>query len=178
MKQSGDPLHLAIGGEGFFRVVNAAGTELYTRAGDFHRDAAGNLVNAKGYTLQPAVTIPEDIVDVYIDSAGHIWGRAEGEADVVELGVIQIALFASQDGLQNVGENAFIPTPASGPAQMGDASTEGRGTLMSGFLEESNVDLANEMTDILRSQRAYSLSLRALHTADEIFRLANELPRV
>lgn len=177
LTRTDDPHSLAISGDGFFQVTNPAGTILYTRAGDFHRDLSGNLVTADGYRLQPAITIPDDIAEIYVDPGGRILGRADGATDVQELGVIQLALFANPDGLENVGKHAFTATAASGPAQLGAASAAGRGAILSGYLEGSNVDLSQEMTEILRSQRAYSMSLRSLHVADEIFRLANEMPR-
>lgn len=171
------PSHLTINGDGFFQVADPAGRTLYTRAGDFHRDADGRLVNANGHWLQPNVAIPADVTEIYIDSSGRIFGRANGQAAPQEYGVIQVAIFPNPDGLENVGGNAFIATEASGDAGVGIAGIEGRGALISGYLEGSNVDLSREMTELLRSQRAYSLGLRSLHVADEIFRLANEMPR-
>ncbi|MEZ4639868.1 MAG: flagellar hook-basal body complex protein [Caldilineaceae bacterium] len=117
LNQTGDPHNMAITGDGFFQVTNPAGTVLYTRAGDFHRDLAGNLVTADGYRLQPVAAIPDDIAEIYIDPSGRILGRAAGQTNVQELGVIQLALFENPDGLENVGKNAFVPTVASGPAQ-------------------------------------------------------------
>lgn len=178
LQQTNDPLHLAIMGKGFFPLQASDGTLLYTRAGDFLRDAGGQLVNRAGHRLQPAVEIPEGVVDLYIDPQGRIMGRtAEEGAEAMEIGQIQIALFANPDGLQNVGENAFVSTEASGKAQLEAPSAQGRGTLLSGYLEGSNVDLGHEMVEMLRTHRSYSLSLKALRTADELFRLANELPR-
>jgi flagellar basal-body rod protein FlgG len=175
--QTDDPHNLAINGDGFFQVTNPAGDILYTRAGDFHRDLAGNLVTTDGYRLQPAVAIPDAITEIYIDPSGRILGREVGNAQAQELGVIQLALFENPNGLENVGKHAFVATAASGPAQLGEATFGGRGALLSGYLEGSNVDLSQEMTELLRSQRAYSMSLRSLHVADELFRMANEMPR-
>jgi flagellar basal-body rod protein FlgG len=177
LQQTNDPLHLAINGDGFFQVVDPAGRTLYTRSGDFHRDAEGRLVNANGYRLQPDVVIGEDVAEIYIDSAGRIFGRVVGQADVAQIEAVQVAIFPNPDGLENVGSNAFIEAEASGAAIVGIAGIDGRGSLSSGYLEGSNVDLSREMTELLRSQRAYSLSLRSLHVADEIFRRANEMPR-
>lgn len=177
LQQTNDPAHLAINGDGFFQVADPAGRTLYTRAGDFHRDADGRLSNANGYRLQPDVAIPAEVAEIYIDGGGRIFGRVNGEADVTQLGTIQVAIFPNPDGLENVGGNAFLATPASGDAVVGVAGVDGRGALISGCLEGSNVDLSREMTELLRSQRAYSLGLRSLHVADEIFRLANEMPR-
>ncbi len=177
LTQTNNPYDLAVSGDGFFQVTNPAGTVLYTRAGNFHRDTAGNLVSVDGYRLQPVVAIPEEISEVYIDPSGRLLGHTPGETAVQELGVIQLALFANPDGLENVGNHAFTATAASGPAELGEANVGGRGSMISGYLEESNVDLSQEMTELLRSQRAYSMSLRSLHVADEIWRLANEMPR-
>ncbi len=177
LQQTNNQHHLAINGDGFFQLTDPAGQQLYTRAGDFQRDAEGRLVNSQGYRLQPQVTVPANVGEIYIDPAGQVFGRADGEAKPALFGQIQLAIFANPDGLESVGDSALIATEASGAAQIANASQGGRGNLMAGYLENSNVDLANEMTELLRSQRAYSLGLRSLHIADEIFRMANEMPR-
>ncbi|RMH46835.1 MAG: flagellar hook-basal body complex protein [Gammaproteobacteria bacterium] len=177
LERTNQPFNLAINGDGFFQITDREGRVLYTRAGDFQRDAQGRLVNSEGFFLNPQIEIPENVVETYIDSEGRVLGlMADPEEPPQELGVIQLASFANPDGLLNVGHNSFEATLASGPAQLGQPGTEGRGLLLNGFLERSNVDLGQEMVSMLRTQKAYSLSLRALGVADQIFKLANEMP--
>lgn len=177
LEHSSRPFHVAISGEGFFQVTDAAGELRYTRTGDFQRDAAGRLVNSQGQVLTPAIAIPADVTESYIDGNGRVWGRPAGGDEPQLYGTVQIATFANVDGLVNVGENGFVPGPASGAAQLGPAGEGGRGALLNGFLESSNVDLGREMVALLRTQRTYSLSLRALNLADQMHGMANELPR-
>lgn len=178
LERTESPFHLAINGEGFFQVTDQTGQLRYTRAGDFQRDADGNLVNSQGYFLTPAIAIPQEISETYIDANGRVLGRAPGNnGEAQEFGVVQIATFANVDGLVHVGQNAFVPGDASGPAEVGPAGEGGRGALLNGFIESSNVDLSREMVTLLRTQRTYSLSLRALSMADQMHGMANELPR-
>lgn len=178
LQRTEGPFHLAISGEGFFQVTDAAGQLRYTRAGDFQRDGDGNLVNSQGYALSPAIAIPEAITETYIDANGQVLGRTPGADEEPQvLGTVQIASFANVDGLVNVGQNTFVPGPNSGAAEMGAAGEGGRGILLNGFTESSNVDLSREMVTLLRTQRTYSLSLRALNLADQMYGMANELPR-
>ncbi|MBX3052704.1 MAG: flagellar hook basal-body protein [Caldilineaceae bacterium] len=178
MQRTEQPFHMAISGDGFFQVVNGDGQVRYTRAGDFRQDADGRLVNSEGHYLTPAITIPADVSETYVDASGRVLGRpAQAGDEPLLLGTIEIAQFDNPDGLINGGQNGFIANDVSGQAQLGAPGEEGRGILLSGFLENSNVDLGREMVTMLRTQRTYSLSLRALNLADQIHGMANELPR-
>ncbi len=177
LQESSGEFHLAIAGEGFFQFQSPNGEIVYSRAGDLQKDANGDLVNSTGYRLLPPVQIPPDTVNTYIDKRGTVWIQREGDETPEALGTIQIALFPNPDGLENVGENYFVPTDASGDAILEDAGVEGRGTLLQGYLEGSNVDLGEQLVETLRAQRAYSLSLRSLYIADEMYRMVNDLQR-
>lgn len=176
VQQTGQPFHLAIHGTGFFQVRGADGQLYYTRAGDFSLDAEGNLVNGQGQYLEPPIQIPEDVRETFVDRLGRVWG-ATVEGETVALGTIQLARFPNPEGLLSVGDNNFAATPASGPAELAPPGQEGRGVLLGGFLEQSNVDLGQTMVTLLRTQRVYSLNLRALRVADEMHRIANEMVR-
>jgi flagellar basal-body rod protein FlgG len=177
LEETGHASHMAIAGDGFFQVSLPDGTLAYTRAGDFRRDAAGEWVTASGARLAPPVVIPEDVIDVYVDPRGQILGRAAGEDELAPIGQVEIATFPNADGLARIGDTLFAATPASGPADLGLPGEAGRGTLFSGYVEGSNVDLGSQMVDLMRAQRNYSLNLRALRTADEMYRLANDISR-
>lgn len=178
LQSTGEPFHMAISGDGFFQVTDDAGQLRYTRTGDFARDADGRLVNREGQFLAPPITVPEEITETYVDANGQVWGRTAEEAGAPALlGTVEIAYFVNEDGLVNVGQNSFVPGAASGPAELGAPGQGGRGVLINSFLENSNVDLGREMVTLLRTQRTYSLSLRALSMADKLHGMANELPR-
>jgi flagellar basal-body rod protein FlgG len=176
----GDPLHAAIRGEGFFIMRLADGSAAYTRDGSFTRDQLGRLVTSNGDVVLPETHIPADAVDIRIDSGGLIFGRVADEAGEqveVQLGEIQLARFTNPDGLVAVGQSLFLASDASGPAQVGYPGDPGYGAIAGGAIESSNVELANEFTNLLIGQRAYSLSARALQTMDEMLSMANNLRR-
>jgi flagellar basal-body rod protein FlgG len=175
LEQSDSNLHLAIMGEGFFQLQTPSGKLVYTRAGDFQQDASGRIVNSAGLRLSPDLSLPSDVTDVYADTTGRIWGRQAGSDTPQVFARIQLALFSNPDGLENAGQNLFLPTPASGEAIVGNPGTAGLGTIVSGFLENSNVDLGSQLVDMMRAQHSYSLSLRSLYSADEMYRIINDL---
>lgn len=178
--QDGDPLHLAIQGEGFFVVRTADGGAAYTRDGAFSRDALGRLVTAAGDVVLPETRIPADARDIRVTGDGLVFARlgTEGGDDVeVQVGEVQLARFTNPGGLASAGGNVYLATENSGPALVGYPGDQGYGTVASGGLEGSNVDTAQQMTQMIMSQRAYGFNARALQTIDEMMSLANNLRR-
>lgn len=176
----GEPLHAAIQGEGFFVVRTADGGAAYTRDGGFERDQVGRLVTKNGDVVLPETRIPPDAREVRIDQDGLIYARLAaptGEDVEVQLGEIQLARFTNAQGLAAVGGNVYLATEASGPALVGYPGDEGYGAIAGGAVEGSNVDVGEQMTTMLMSQRAYALNARALQTLDEMLGLANNLRR-
>jgi flagellar basal-body rod protein FlgG len=176
----GNPLHAAIQGEGFFVVGLADGSAGYTRDGSFTRDQLGRLVTANGDVVLPETRIPAEAREVRIDASGIVYGRIGdqlgGEAEV-QIGEIQLARFTNPEGLVAVGGNVFLASEASGPALVGYPGQDGYGTILGGAIEGSNVEVAEEFTNLLIGQRAYAFSARALQTMDEMLSLANNLRR-
>jgi flagellar basal-body rod protein FlgG len=178
--QDNDPLHMAIQGEGFFVVGTADGGAAYTRDGSFSRDALGRLVTKTGDVVLPETRIPADARDFRVDGQGIIYARlgAEDGSEVeVQLGEVQLARFTNPQGLVSVGNNVFLASENSGPALVGYPGDEGYGTIMAGAIEGSNVDTAEQMTQMIMGQRAYAFNARALQTIDEMLNLANNLRR-
>lgn len=171
--QTESPFDLAIVGEGYFRVLLPDGREGYTRDGSFRRDGDGNLVTSQGYR----VIFPE------LPAGGEysISTAPDGQVTVTEgeeiflAGEISLAYFNNVNGLEQLGENLFVATPAAGQAVI--SSPRNDTTLMQGYLESSNVDLAEEMVQLMISQRSFELSSRALRTADEMWGIANQMRR-
>ncbi|MCL4533659.1 MAG: flagellar basal-body rod protein FlgG [Bacteroidetes bacterium] len=172
-RETGNVWDLTIAGDGFFQVSLADGRTAYTRDGSFQVDAQGQLVTADGSLVTPPVTIPQGAQDVEIDGAGTVRAKVDGK--LTELGAVNVATFPNPAGLLAVGHNLFVPSDASGEAQAGAGGTEGRGQLMSGVLEGSNVDFAEETTKMIEAQRAYQLSIKLVQTADEMLGLANNI---
>lgn len=172
---TGDPLDLAIDGPGFFRVRHSDGRWAYTRDGTFRRDRDGRLVTASGMYVDTDVQFAPEDTDVFVSTDGSVWARSAG-GELVQRGSISLYRFPNPEGLEAVGENVFVETPASGAGQAG-APGPGFGNLVAGAHEGSNVELSQEMVQMLLAQRSYSLSLRVLQALDDMQRQANDLAR-
>ncbi len=166
---------LAIEGEGFFQVQQGDGTLAYTRDGTFRLDGEGRVVDADGHLFEPEITVPPDAEEIMIATNGEVMVRRTGETEPEVLATINLARFTNPSGLESIGQNLFIPTDASGAATVAQAGSEDYGIVMSYALEQSNVDLSNEVVDMISAQRAYSLMARALRTTDEMIGLAVQL---
>lgn len=174
LRQSDNPLDLAIEGSGFFQVTRPAGDVAYTRAGNLKVDAQGQLVNVDGYPLEPSIQIPIDATSVGISPDGTVSVTQPGQTVATEVGRIQIANFANVGGLQAMGRSLFSATAASGQAIISTPGQDGLGTIASGFLEGANVEIVNEMIDLISSQRAYEINQKVITAADEMLRKTTE----
>jgi flagellar basal-body rod protein FlgG len=174
LQQTGNPLDLAIEGNGFFQVTRPNGEIAYTRAGNLKADAEGRLVTVDGDPIEPAITIPTDATAITISPQGVVSVVTAGQTAAQEVGQLQLAGFANPAGLQALGRSLFVPSNASGEPVIASPGEEGLGTLSQGFLEGSNVTVVNEMIDLIASQRAYEINHRVIQAADEMLRKASE----
>jgi flagellar basal-body rod protein FlgG len=176
LTQTNNPLDLAIQGNGFFQILQPNGTIAYTRAGQFQLDQNGNLVTANGNLLQPQVTIPANAQTVTIATDGTISYTLPGQTAAQRAGQIQLALFQNPAGLNSIGNSLYMPTDASGNPQIAaPGSSEGLGTLMQGYTEQSNVDVVDEFVNLIQSQRAYEANSKVVKAADEMYQQVNQL---
>ena len=171
------PLDMVIEGQGFFQIVQSNGQIAYTRSGNFHLNREGSLVTPDGDLLDPQITIPSDNIGITIGSDGTVSVIQAGQTQPQKVGQIEIAMFQNPAGLQSVGKNLFLPTQASGDAITGTPGEEGLGTLLSGYVEQSNVSVVEEMVNMIVSQRAYEANSKVIRTADEMFSQANNIVR-
>lgn len=170
LQTTGRPLDLAISGDGFFVLEDDANGQVYTRAGNFYIDSDGYIVNADGLYLisdEGRIQIPKDAKNISIGSDGTV-SYVEGDGDLQTAGKIQLAKFSNNDGLEKVGDNLFRPTDNSGDPQIGDVGDNGTGKIVAGTLEMSNVDLAEEFTEMIVAQRGFQANTRIITTSDEI----------
>ena len=169
-------LDVAIDGDGFFEVLRPDGTMGYTRNGTFSRSATGLMTSQAGYVLQPEISIPDGASQITISQDGLMTAMLPGESAITELGQITIATFANPRGLTPIGENFFLSTAASGPANTGVPFTEGRGKLVQGNLEASNVNVVQQLVEMIETQRAYEVSSKSITASDEMMRyISNNL---
>ncbi|MGI6285495.1 flagellar hook-basal body complex protein [Neomoorella humiferrea] len=182
---TGNGTDLMIQGDGFFIVKDAAGNLFYTRAGAFHFDNEGHLVTAEGmFVVQQdgasEITVPLDARSYSIDKMGVVhFVASDGTLDSNQ--IIGLAKFANPAGLEKVGQNLYRETASSGPAQTGKAGDAANGlantTLIPSALEMSNVDLAQEFTDMIITERGFQANARTITTSDQMLQELVNLKR-
>ncbi|MCP5366037.1 MAG: flagellar basal-body rod protein FlgG [Hyphomicrobiales bacterium] len=159
---------LAIQGNGFFRVQMPTGETAYTRDGTFQLNADGQIVTHDGYTVLPGITVPNNAVDVAVNSSGEVLVKLENQVNLQNVGQLQISVFPNEPGLEAVGDNLYIETPASGAPVTGNPASVGFGSILQGFLETSNVNAVEEISNLISAQRAYEMNSKVIQTADEM----------
>ncbi len=176
-KHTGNPLDLAIEGQGFFQILTPSGEIAYTRDGSFKTDSQGRLVTSDGYLLQPEITLPPETGDVVVGVDGTVSVVFPGQIEAQLLGQIQLVRFPNPAGLANLGHNLFQRTGSSGEPITGIPGQDGLGAIASGILEMSNVQVVEEMVNMIVAQRAYEVNSKAVQSADEMLNIANNLRR-
>ncbi len=177
LRNTGQPLDLAIQGKGFLQVSLPSGEVGYTRAGTMHLSADGQIVTAEGYAMQPALTIPPNATSITISREGIVSVAIAGQTAPQQVGTIELAAFQNPAGLKGQGGNVFLPTTASGEPTSGVPGADGMGTLAQGFLEDSNVSVVEEMVNMILAQRAYEANSKIVKAADEMLQQVNNLVR-
>lgn len=167
-------LDLAINGPGYFQVLQPDGSISYTRNGQLQMNGEGQLVNADGYLLEPAITVPEGVNKITISETGTVNAYTQGVVDPQQLGDITLVNFVNPSGLQAVGGNLFVETLASGNPVQGTPGENGMGTLKQGMLEGSNVNIVEEMVSMITTQRAYEMNSKVISTADQMLQYISQ----
>jgi flagellar basal-body rod protein FlgG len=166
MKETGNPLDLAIEDGGFLQVRRADGTNALTRDGSLRLDARGRLTTQQGNLLQPAVTVPAGTKesDLQIGADGTV------TANNRPVGRIQLVSVRSPEALQSVGDNLFRATAASGAP-----TALATGRMTQGSVEASTVDVGDSMTEMLDAQRSFQLASKAVQMQDQLLQIANQV---
>ncbi|MBY0337784.1 MAG: flagellar basal-body rod protein FlgG [Acetobacteraceae bacterium] len=175
LTQTQNSFDLAIRGNGYFPVTLPNGDTAYTRAGSFGLSPEGVIVTAEGFPVAGGITVPPQARDVTINAAGEVLVKLDGQVQPQNVGRIQIASFANQGGLEAIGDNMLLATPASGQAQLGVPGGPGYGQIQQGFLEQSNVNVVQEITNLITAQRAYEMNSKVITTGDEMMAALSRL---
>lgn len=177
IKKTGEPLDLAINGQGFFEISMPDGSLSYTRNGAFQLNADGVLVTRDGQPLNTSIQVPVDMTSLRVDPDGRVFATVAAEKLPVELGQIELISFQNPAGLSAVGDNLFVTTDRSGGAVVSRPGENGVGVLSQGYLESSNVRLIDEMIGLIVAQRAYEINAKVVQASDELLNISNSLYR-
>lgn len=176
--QTSNPLDLVIQGKGFFQVRRASGELAYTRCGSFHLDRDGNIVTSNGDPIEPQITLPSSAQQVTIAQDGTVSFTQPGQTASQQAGQIQLALFPNPAGLNSLGGNLYAPTDASGDATLGTpGGQEGLGSVLQGYIEQSNVSVVDEFVNLIVAQRGYEANSKVVQAADNMAQQVNNLVR-
>ncbi len=168
LTQTGNPLDIAINGQGFFQVQMADGTTGYTRDGAFQVDSQGQLVTSSGLPVNPGITLPANAQNVTVGRDGIVTATVPGSVAPQQIGQIQLAHFVNPAGLDPRGGNLYTETAASGSPQTGNPGSNGLGALNQGAVEASNVNVVEELVSMIQAQRAYEINSKAIQTSDQM----------
>ena len=175
LQQTGNSKDVAIQGQGFFQVLMPDGTTGYTRDGSFQTDSQGQLVTSSGFVIQPAITIPANAQSITVGRDGTVSVTQPGSVAPVQVGSFQLATFINPAGLMALGENLYVETAASGNPGTNTPGTNGAGLLVQSFVETSNVNVAEELVNMIQTQRAYEINSKAITTSDQMLQRLSQL---
>jgi len=173
MKQTNNPMDLAVEGDGFFQIIMPNGEIGYSRSGAFKLDSEGRLVNSDGYYLEPEISIPSETELITVGTDGTVSVTIANETSSEEVGQIQLARFNNPSGLRSVGRNLYRPTDSSGDPEVMTPGENGLGTIAQGYLEMSNVNLVEEMVNMIITQRAYEFNSKVIQASDDMLQMAS-----
>lgn len=169
LNNTGNSLDVAVNGRGYFEVEMPDGTLAYTRNGQLQLDQNGQLVTAGGFPLQPPINIPENALQIEVSRDGTVSVTQPGApGESVEVGQLQLATFVNTGGLQSMGENLYVETDSSGPANLLQPGMDGAGLILQDYTETSNVNVAEELVNMITAQRAYEMNSKVVQTSDQM----------
>ncbi|GBR75072.1 flagellar basal-body rod protein FlgG [Acidiphilium acidophilum] len=175
LQQTNNSLDLAISGNGWFQVTLPSGQTAYTRDGTFGLSPNGEIVTADGYVVQPGIQIPSNATNVTINASGQVQVSLSGQTAPQTVGQLQLAAFPNDAGLEAQGGNLFIQTAASGDPVTATPSSPGFGSVQQGFVENSNVNVVSEITDLITAQRAYEMNSQVITTSNQMMNTLTQL---
>lgn len=165
---TGADLDVAIEGNGYIEVTMPSGLTGYTRDGSLKRSAEGLIVTSDGFPVVPGITIPSDARGLTISASGEVWADFADRLEPELLGQLTLSSFPNEKGLEAIGSNLFLESPASGAAFSGAPGQDGLGMLRQGYLESSSVDAVREVTELIKAQRGYELNAKVITAADQM----------
>ncbi len=173
-KLTDNPMDLAINGQGFFRFLDPiTNQQVYTRNGAIKQDDQGRFTNAQGFVLDPAITLTVDQLYSHISEDGRVWAKQQGSGVLNQVGQIQLYNFPNPAGLYAMGNSNYTVTSASGAEIGANPKSQGLGSLTTGTLESSNVQVVSEMVDLLTAQKSFDTNQKVIQAEDKMASLAD-----
>lgn len=177
LAQTGKDYDVAVRGEGFFKITLPDGRTAFTRDGSFELDATGRIVTAQGNAVNPSMTVPPNASSITINAQGQVAATVPGTTTPTIVGQLELSIFVNKSGLEAIGDNLYLETPASGAAQSGTPGSDGFGNLQQGSLEQANVEAVSEISDLIAAQRAYEMNSKVITAADQMLSATSNLMR-
>jgi len=168
LTSTGNELDLAIEGRGYFNVRLPGGETAYTRAGNFKLSAEGTIVTSDGYPVIPEITVPQGTREIAVNRSGEVQAYLDGQTKPRTIGQLVMTAFVNESGLEALGDNLVRSTPASGEPRDGVGGQAGFGSLRQKYLESSNVNVVQEITDLISAQRAYEMNAKVVEAGDQM----------
>lgn len=175
IKMTENPLDLAITGEGYYQIEMPDGDTAYTRSGVFQLNENGEMVTAQGYLVDPGITVPADAEDIVVNVSGEVLVKVPGQVAMQNVGQLQLARFVNPAGLEAIGDTLFLETDASGAPTVGNPAEDEFGEIRQGALENSNVNIVEEITNLITAQRAYEMNSKVITASDEMLQTVTQL---
>jgi flagellar basal-body rod protein FlgG len=176
LTNTSDPMDIAIQGQGFLNVQLPDGTDAYTRDGALQVDQNGQLTTAGGLVIQPPINVPNNALSLTIGKDGTVSvTQPAAPGTNVQIGQLQLANFINPNGLQAVGDNLYLETDASGAPNIGQPTVDGLGSILQQYVETSNVNVAEELVNMITTQRAYEMNSKAVETSDQMLSRLTQL---
>lgn len=169
------PYDMFINGPGYFQVLQDDGTPAYKRDGHFAKSSTGALTDLQGRQLIEPIMIPNNATNVTIGRDGTVAVTTPGSTTPSIVGTIQLAQFMSAGGLEPIGDNLYLETPASGSPTIGAPGQDGLGQITQGSVEGSNVNVVEELVNLIQGQRNYEINAKAIETGDGMLKFATQV---
>jgi flagellar basal-body rod protein FlgG len=175
LQSTGNKLDAAINGAGYFQIDLPNGEIAYTRDGTFSLNAQGQIVTQQGYIVRGVNQIPQGATDIVINEVGQLFVKLDGQTQPQQQGQFQMVTFPNPTGMEAIGDNLLLETPASGTPVTGNAGDQGFGKLVQGSVENSNVNIVAEITNLITAQRAYEMNSKVIRATDDMLNTVNQL---
>lgn len=175
LSQTNNSKDVAIKGQGFFHIQLPDGSDAYTRDGAFQVDQNNQLITAGGFAVVPAIVLPEGTLKFTISQDGIVSVVIPGNSEPQQVGQLALTTFVNETGLESIGENLYLETNSSGVPVETAPGVNGAGLLYQGYVETSNVNVAEELVSMIQTQRAYEINSKAVSTSDQMLQRLMQL---